>query len=299
MGVAVRGRVIVATLCLAFVEGLSKGGGGGAIAQERLCPDGKRAYFGVCPNDGNNSRPLSTDTTVVPEPKSDPKPDPVVVVPPAPDRKDLQERISRIAGGLRCAGVQVSLTQGRLKVSGFVENELDVAKLRDAAAPAGSDALLDLKVRPWSQCEALLTLDKPIKESAGLTIVARQSDLKEGDRLEFQVTTPDYPSYLYISYLQADGQVAHVHRYADQGGRALPAGTRLTLGSKGEYPIVAPFGPESIVAVASALPLLALDRPRRETEREFLTEFRMAILEHQADRRKISAALLPVTTSRR
>jgi hypothetical protein len=123
--------------------------------------------------------------------------------------------------------------------------------------------------------------------------------LKEGDRLEFQVTTPDYPSYLYISYLQADGQVVHVHRYADQGGRALPAGTRLTLGSKGEYPIVAPFGPESIVAVSSALPLLALDRPRRETEREFLTEFRMAILEHQADRRKISAALLPVTTSRR
>ena len=31
--------------------------GGGAIAQERICPDGKRAYFGVCPDDANSSRP--------------------------------------------------------------------------------------------------------------------------------------------------------------------------------------------------------------------------------------------------
>jgi len=29
-----------------------------AHGQERLCPDGKRSYFGVCPDDGNNSRPL-------------------------------------------------------------------------------------------------------------------------------------------------------------------------------------------------------------------------------------------------
>ena len=28
-------------------------------AQERICPDGKRSYFGVCPQDENNSRPIS------------------------------------------------------------------------------------------------------------------------------------------------------------------------------------------------------------------------------------------------
>jgi hypothetical protein len=28
-----------------------------ALAQERLCPDGKRSYFGVCPDESNNSRP--------------------------------------------------------------------------------------------------------------------------------------------------------------------------------------------------------------------------------------------------
>jgi tripartite-type tricarboxylate transporter receptor subunit TctC len=41
--------------------------GGVAIAQERICPDGKRAYFGVCPDDGNNSRPLAPAPNVVPD----------------------------------------------------------------------------------------------------------------------------------------------------------------------------------------------------------------------------------------
>ena len=35
-----------------------------AHGQERICPDGKRSYFGVCPDDGNQSRPLP-----VPEPR--------------------------------------------------------------------------------------------------------------------------------------------------------------------------------------------------------------------------------------
>jgi len=38
-------------------------------AEERVCSDGKRAYFGVCPDDGNNSRPLQptkiTSTQVI------------------------------------------------------------------------------------------------------------------------------------------------------------------------------------------------------------------------------------------
>ena len=29
-----------------------------SVAQERLCPDGKRSYFGVCPQDQDGSRPL-------------------------------------------------------------------------------------------------------------------------------------------------------------------------------------------------------------------------------------------------
>ena len=58
------------------------------------------------------------------------------------------------------------------------------------------------------------------------------------------------------------------------------------------------FGPESVFVVASALPLLTLDRPQFETEREYLTQFRLAILAHQAGSGKVSSVFLPLITSK-
>ena len=57
------------SFCLSVVCACLVVTSGGAIAQERLCPDGKRAYFGVCPSDGNNSRPLPPTPNVVPDPR--------------------------------------------------------------------------------------------------------------------------------------------------------------------------------------------------------------------------------------
>jgi len=51
-----------------------------AHGQERICPDGKRSYFGVCPDEGNNSRPLQPDVV----PPTSPKPAPAPAPTPAP-----------------------------------------------------------------------------------------------------------------------------------------------------------------------------------------------------------------------
>lgn len=55
--------LIVSLATLFFGIGLD------ALAQERLCPDGKRSYFGVCPDEGNNSRPMQSEPPA-PKPKS-------------------------------------------------------------------------------------------------------------------------------------------------------------------------------------------------------------------------------------
>jgi hypothetical protein len=52
-------------------------------AEERLCPDGKRSYFGVCPEEGNNSRPLQPEVV----PPTSPKPVPVTVPSAGPATK--------------------------------------------------------------------------------------------------------------------------------------------------------------------------------------------------------------------
>jgi hypothetical protein len=204
-----------------------------------------------------------------------------------------------MAKEMRCADVRANVVGGQLSVSGFVGEEADALKLRDVLAAAGASGKFNVQHRPWPQCEALLTLARPLDESVGLTISAAKSRLREGEALSFQVTTPDYAAYLYVSYLQADGQVVHLRRYADQGNRPLPPRTSLMMGGKGEYVVSGPsFGAESIFVVASAIPLLALDRPQIETEREYLTEFRLAILAQQQAKGKVAAVFLPLTTTK-
>ncbi len=230
-----------------------------------------------------------------------PKPVPVIVQPPkpAPNLGDIERRLTAMAKEMRCADVRANVVGGQLSVSGFVGEEADALKLRDVLAAAGASGKFNVQHRPWPQCEALLTLARPLDEQVGLTINAAKSRLREGEALSFQVTTPEYAAYLYVSYLQADGQVVHLRRYADQGNRPLPPRTSLMMGGKGEYVVSGPsFGAESIFVVASAIPLLALDRPQIETEREYLTEFRLAILGQQQAKGKVAAVFLPLTTTK-
>ena len=247
--------------------------------------------------------PPKPSPVVVQPPKPEPpKPPPVIVEPPkpVPTLRDIERQVNALAKDMRCADVRAILRGNQLSVSGFVGDQADALKLRDLVSAVSEGVKLDVQHRPWPQCETLLTLAKPLEESAGLGLSIGKPQLREGDALSFQVTSPAYAAYLYVSYLQADGQVVHLRRYADQGNKPLPAGTRLTLGGKGEYMISGPtFGQESLVVVASATPLLALDRPQEETEREYLTEFRLAILAQQRVKGKVSAAFLPITTSKR
>jgi hypothetical protein len=223
-----------------------------------------------------------------------------VVDPPSPTLRTVERGVIALSKNLRCADVRVSSAGGQLTVSGFVSEQVDANRLREILSATGGTGLYNVQYRPWPQCEALLTLSGPLRESSGLALSTTKTQLREGEALSFQVTTPDYAAYLYVSYLQADGKVVHLQRYADHGNKPLPARTRLTLGAKGEYVVSGPvFGQESVVVIASAIPLLAIDRPQEETEREYLTAFRLSILSQQQAKGRVAAAFLPLMTSRR
>ena len=257
--------------------------------------------------------PLVTppEPVVIPPPKpvvtppivSPPKP----VVPPAaiPAKQpvinlaDVQSKLAKSIQGMQCAAVKVESIKGVLQLSGFVGNETDASAIRDLLSQVGDRAISTVQLRPWPQCEGLITLAKPLAENAQLNIDSNKKILVEGDKLRLDIKSPNYPSYIYVSYLQADGQVVHLHRYSDQGNKPIPANSSLVLGGKGEYVVSGPtYGSESVFVIASALPLLSLDRPQFETEREYLTQFRLAILAHQSGRGKVSSVFLPLTTSK-
>ncbi|CAA7618246.1 conserved exported hypothetical protein [Candidatus Terasakiella magnetica] len=248
-----------------------------------------------------------------PSPEPKPKPKPVVVTPPPaptppptpprPVLADVEASVRHLAGGLQCAKVETSAKSGVLTVRGFVATTDDRDKLVKVVGEGGHGwrPHLDLTVEPWPHCEARLTLAEALAQPGGLLVsIKGKPALTAGESLAIEVVTPDYPSHLYVTYIQADGQVAHLRRYGDAGWKPVPANTRLTLGGAGEWRISGPaFGRESVVVVASALPLLALDRPPVETERDYLSQLRLGLLAQQSvkGRRAVSAAVAPLTTS--
>ena len=66
----------------------------------------------------------------------------------------------------------------------------------------------DVLLAPWPQCEALQTLERPIATPDRPTIALGPTNrFRDGDQLSFSISSPGQISYLYVSYVQADGSV--------------------------------------------------------------------------------------------
>jgi hypothetical protein len=130
--------------------------------------------------------------TPLPTPKS-------VTVPPS-------VKPSFILPELECARVQLVDQDDRPTVIGFVGNDEDLLRVQAVV----KDADLKVSVRPWPQCEALLTLDKPLSRVDRPQVMIRRSSgntRASGEQLVFEIETPPLPSYLHVAYVQADGSV--------------------------------------------------------------------------------------------
>jgi hypothetical protein len=69
---------------------------------------------------------------------------------------------------------------------------------------------------------------------------------------------------------------------------------------RAKFEVSGPFGDEMLLVISSRAPLFAEPRPQVETEREFLTALREAILTRpnkKSPERFISAAFVPIHTS--
>jgi hypothetical protein len=250
-----------------------------------------------------------------PEPIVKPPPPPVVKPPPAPvvvvSAAELSKLVTERVAQTPCSKLEGSVSPERaVSVRGFTGAVGDVAALRrDLAALPGVktvDAKIDLY--PWPQCEVLLNFAQPLAAAATPQVQLRGAAklLRAGDSLEIEITTPSYPSHLYVTYLQASGDAVHLYWPAGRFPKALPPGSKVTLGGgrNGEptYRVGAPFGDEVIVVIASASPLFQDAPPEAATDREYLPAFRRAFALGAKDgsgKRVVSAATLMLKTEPR
>lgn len=182
---------------------------------------------------------------------------------------------------LRCSSITVSMSGPKPSLSGFVGFPEDLERVQAAAMAA--DANTEVELRPWPQCEALLTLSDHLGRdgSPAVSISGGKRELAKGELLSLDITTPGHPTYLYLSYIQADGTVVNLHQPHGLVASQLPAYTDLRFGDGEEgrprYTVSEPFGDEMVIAIASASPLFDVPLPRTQTEREYLTAMRTAL----------------------
>jgi len=184
---------------------------------------------------------------------------------------------------LSCGRVNVEARGGQCVLSGYVATDDDLKQVKLIAANVPNTSLGNVIVTPWPQCEALQTLEKPLQIADRPTIdIGPTTELRGGDPLRIRVGSPAQISYLYVSYIQADGSV--VHLVQPNGLLPQPTLPRQTLmlgsGENGnpKFTVGPPFGREMIIAIASRSPLFDHELPAQQTERDYLSELRRALI---------------------
>ncbi|WP_421762249.1 C1 family peptidase [Devosia sp.] len=249
---------------------------------------------------------LAADTPALPiddlDPEQAPAPEepimeeaPVAPADPAPKaRVDL--------AGLQCAKVQIATRAGQHIAEGFVSRPEDLETVTEDLG--GEVDAVNVALAPWPQCEALLTLDAQLGEKDAPKVSVSGTDLKAGDKLTITVETPDFDSYVHVAYIQADGTVVNLQQVDADHLKTLAPLSTLIFGDgeagRDSFEVSGPFGDETLLVITSRSPLFAEPRPETETEREFLSALREAVLarpDKASPERFISAAYVPIHTA--
>ena len=216
----------------------------------------------------------------------EPEPDPDGPIAPRPDDIALPQ--------VSCGKLSQGRVDGNHVIRGFVREEADLAKIREAVG--SRDVKLEVDLRPWPQCEALMTLSEPLDDNGKPAVELPQQSYREGDTLSFSVGMAPFEGYLHVAYVQADGNVVNLVQQGVSSINTLPRGAKLIFGDgqegRPQFVVSEPFGEEMVIAIASASPLFDAPRPTVEVEREFLTALRQAILarpDPNLPQRRISA----------
>jgi len=170
---------------------------------------------------------------------------------------------------LECGDVRLKETEQRVTLSGFVASQADKIRLEDSfrtvAAAVGTVLTSEVAVRPWPICEALLTLAEPLQAPVlpKLATTSGRTTLHYNDTMGLTVTAPDFPSFLYLVYLQADGKAVNLLPRRGQMRQQTPPGTVLTFGDgqegRARFKVSPPSGTEAVIAIAARSPIAELE----------------------------------------
>lgn len=185
------------------------------------------------------------------------------------------DQLHGLLGGYSCANLSVTLTaRDQISVAGVVSSVEQLERLRSELSELTEvqDIEQSVLVHGWPICRALEVLgQRTIADGSGargpLVFPRDHAAIYQGgEALVIEaLARQHYQGYLYVDFLQNDGQVVHLLPYEGRADNLIKPGHRVVLGDKGQrYEVGAPYGTDMLVAIVSPMPLFNELRPQVE-----------------------------------
>ncbi|MBW8640282.1 DUF4384 domain-containing protein [Hoeflea sp. WL0058] len=225
--------------------------------------------------------------------------------PPKPLPTPTPEDFNISLPDMDCGGVIIEREGRNFKLTGFAGKQEDVDAIKRAVA-SRDDVTVEVDLRPWPQCETLMTLRNVLADKRKPEVEFGRDVYHVGELLEFDVSMADYQGYLHIAYIQADGKVVNLVQSSPTTLKTLFPSQKLRFGDgkegRAKFTVSPePLGEEMVVVIASKSPLFDEKRPKIEVERDFLSALREAVISRpdtSSPERLVTADYFILTTKR-
>jgi len=205
-----------------------------------------------------------------------------------------------------CSALAASIRDDSVRVQGYVSRQFDLARLKALvdAVPGVASTKLDVRQVGDENC-GIITALAPYwtrnRESGAATSIRTKQDnaeLREGDSLILDITTPGYDAYVSVDYYVLGGGVVHLLPSPRAKDNQAPPNYAATIGSVGSWVVAKPFGSELIVLLATPAPLFDGLRPEQESRADYLPALQKQLAQIAAKygSERLTADFVQVTT---
>lgn len=223
---------------------------------------------------------------------------------------ELEQKLAAMIAKVDCAKLTGTvIDDSMVSLTGFAGRRIEIESMLHSLKSQGIKVASSIEIKPWPQCEVLLKFDDALAKPTDLKVTVAGNNkvvLVEGEQLSIEVTTPSYPSYLYVTYIQANGDAVHLVQPGAKMLKPLSPNTKLVFGDgkngRPQFKVRKPFGDEMIVAIASPSPLFAEELPKNQIEREYLSQIEQFLLPQaskKATDQDISVAVATLATQQK
>lgn len=193
----------------------------------------------------------------------------------------LQNKINNNLQQYECSSLAAQIGGDQsVTIKGHISHEEDLLSLMDFmdAIPDASNVMYEVETLNWPFCEvaSILSADKQanIMTQRGLRIDTKthSTQLYDGNELVVELSTPDFPSHIYVDYFRSDGSVIHLYPDNAKNSKPVAPSKQMTVGeNSSKWQIKKPYGDGQIVVIASDIPLLVEKRPLKESAQNYLS----------------------------